>query len=205
MKSLLLIFIILGLASCANKESKIEEGEIASGEFLDDGTMESNEPEDEELLVDDKGDQENLALEEEYPSTSEQEMGNSTSSMSGEMGTYVAKNGETLMQVAFKIYGDYRKWKYLMDVNNLSDQSISEGTSLKYGKPMNDFVWNPKGNPYLIKTGDTLGHISQKKYNTTKKWRSIYENNKPLIRDPNLIFAGFTLYYIPDGSSTASN
>ena len=38
MKNLLLILLVLGLASCANKEGKIEEGEIASGEFLDDGT-----------------------------------------------------------------------------------------------------------------------------------------------------------------------
>jgi nucleoid-associated protein YgaU len=35
------------------------------------------------------------------------------------------------------------------------------------------------------------------KYGTTRKWKKIYKNNEPLVRDPNLIFAGFTLYYLP--------
>ena len=42
--------------------------------------------------------------------------------------------------------------------------------------------------------------ISKKKYGTPVRWKSIWDNNKPMIKDPNLIFAGFTLYYIPDNS-----
>ena len=55
-----------------------------------------------------------------------------------------------------------------------------------------------RGLPYLIKEGDSLASISLDKYETLNKWRYIYNNNKPLIKDPNLIFAGFTLYYIPE-------
>ena len=55
----------------------------------------------------------------------------------------------------------------------------------------------PNGTPYMVKTGDTLQIISMDKYGTTRKWKSIYENNRPLIRNPNLIFAGFTIYYQP--------
>lgn len=108
---------------------------------------------------------------------------------------YHIQKGETLMMVAFKIYGDYRKWKDLKEWNK--DKKIGAGTVLKYYVPEQAFGWQPSGLPYLVKTGDTLGIISKDKYGTSKKWKSIYENNRPLIRDPNLIFAGFTIYYVP--------
>lgn len=47
----------------------------------------------------------------------------------------------------------------------------------------------------MIRTGETLGTISNTVYQTPKKWKDIWENNKPLIKNPNVIYAGFTLYY----------
>ena len=114
----------------------------------------------------------------------------------GPMETYRVQKGDTLMMVAFKIYGDYRKWKDIKEWNK-GPKKLSEGMELKYYVPDQKFGWMPNGLPYLVKTGDTLQIISMDKYGTTRKWKSIYENNRPLIRDPNLIFAGFTLYYQP--------
>lgn len=114
----------------------------------------------------------------------------------GAMETYKFQKGDTLMMVAFKIYGDYRKWKDIKSWNQ-DKKKITEGVELKYYVPEQKFGWRPDGNPYLVKTGDTLGLISKDKYGTASKWRSIYENNRPLIRNPNLIFAGFTIYYKP--------
>lgn len=109
---------------------------------------------------------------------------------------YRFQKGDTLMMVAFKIYGDYRKWKDIKKWNS-DKKDIVAGTELKYYVPDQKFGWRPDGLPYLVKTGDTLQIISMDKYNTTRKWKSIYNNNKPLIRNPNLIFAGFTIYYQP--------
>ncbi|PIP94727.1 MAG: hypothetical protein COW78_09545 [Bdellovibrio sp. CG22_combo_CG10-13_8_21_14_all_39_27] len=53
------------------------------------------------------------------------------------------------------------------------------------------------GNPYLIKSGDSLSLISKKVYGDWREWPAIHKNNPQQIRDPNLIFAGFTLYYLP--------
>jgi len=53
------------------------------------------------------------------------------------------------------------------------------------------------GNPYLIKSGDSLSLISKKVYGDWREWPAIHKNNPKQIRDPNLIFAGFTLYYLP--------
>jgi nucleoid-associated protein YgaU len=119
---------------------------------------------------------------------------------------YKVKKGETLMQIAFKIYGDISKWK---DLKKLNQEKVSRNTllpehlSLKYSVPETEFNWNPEGAPYLIKGGDTLGIISNSVYQTPKKWKDIWENNKPLIKNPNVIYSGFTLYYKND--SLANN
>ncbi len=114
----------------------------------------------------------------------------------GAMETYKVQKGDTMMMIAFKIYGDYRKWKDIKEWNK-DVKKVGEGVELKYMVPDQKFGWMPSGLPYLIKTADTLGTISKEKYGTTRKWKSIYENNRPLIRNPNLIFAGFTIYYQP--------
>jgi nucleoid-associated protein YgaU len=111
---------------------------------------------------------------------------------------YRVQRGDTLMMISFKIYGDYRKWKELAEWNkDKLKTKISAGTELKYYVPNEKFGWVPVGLPHLVKTGETLSIISKDKYGTPKKWKSIYDNNRPLIRNPNLIFAGFTLYYQP--------
>ena len=114
----------------------------------------------------------------------------------GEMETYKVQSGDTMMMIAFKIYGDYRKWKDLRAWNK-DIKKVKEGVELKYQVPDSRFGWVPNGLPYLVKTGDTLQVVSMDKYGTTRKWKAIYNNNRPLIRDPNLIFAGFTIYYQP--------
>lgn len=121
--------------------------------------------------------------------------------------TYAVQKNETLMMIAFKLYGDYAKWKELANYNSESLKGstvVREGMNLKYMAPTEEFVWNPQGLPYLIRTGDTLGIISNSVYQTPKKWKSIWNNNRPLIKDPNKIFAGFTLYYLEDGRDVAS-
>jgi len=117
---------------------------------------------------------------------------------SGESASYTVKKGETLMQIAFKIYGDVSMWKELKKHNGSklsANNALKAGTVLTYMPPQMPFTWNPEGTPYMIKHGETLGIISNNVYQTPKKWKAIYENNKPLIKNPNLIYAGFTLYY----------
>jgi hypothetical protein len=111
---------------------------------------------------------------------------------------YRVKQGETLMEIAFKLYGDISKWKELKKLNpekTSRAKRLSSDMLLKYIAPANEFIWIPEGNPYLIKSGDTLQSISNEVYLTTKRWREIWNNNRPLIKNPNKIYVGFTLYY----------
>jgi nucleoid-associated protein YgaU len=125
-----------------------------------------------------------------------------TYSEAGQIKTYKVQRGETLMQIAFKLYGDISKWKEIKNMNAdklTNNSSLQANTQLKYRAPASPFVWNPSGTPYMIKTGETLGTISNSVYSTPKKWKDIWENNKPLIKNPNVIYAGFTLYYTNGG------
>ena len=115
----------------------------------------------------------------------------------GEMAEHVVNPNETLMLIAFKIYGDYNKWKDLASWNQGKlgpNNSIKAGMRVSYQVPAQAFQWNPNGNPYLIKSGDTLGTISRDTYGSMGYWRNIWDNNRPMIKDPNKIYAGFTLY-----------
>lgn len=120
---------------------------------------------------------------------------------------YTVQKNETLMLIAFKLFGNYERWKELANTNRQilgGSTNIKEGMVLKYVAPAEEFVWNPQGLPYLIRTGDTLGGISTNVYATAKKWKLIWDNNRPLIRDPNKIFAGFTIYYLENGREVAN-
>lgn len=118
----------------------------------------------------------------------------------GNLGYYTVQANETLMMVAFKIYGDYTKWREISALNKdqIPDgQSIHQGMKLAYNQEGSGFSWNPEGEPYLIKWGNTLGTISNSVYGTKDLWKDLWKHNKPLIRNPNRIYAGFTLFYIP--------
>lgn len=112
---------------------------------------------------------------------------------------YVVKEGDTLMWVAFRIYGDYARWRSFLEWNPglKAGHRLSAGRVLRHERPAVPFEWSPEGDPHLIRSGETLGSISSDKYGTPARWRDLYENNRPMIKDPDLIFAGFTLYYIP--------
>jgi nucleoid-associated protein YgaU len=126
---------------------------------------------------------------------------------SSDLKSYKVQKNETLMMIAFKLYGDYRKWKELASQNRdvlKGSTTTRVGMTLNYLAPSKEFIWNPQGNPYLIKTGDTLGIISKEIYATVKKWKQIWENNRPLIKDPNKIYAGFTIYTLENGREVAN-
>lgn len=124
---------------------------------------------------------------------------------SGSIRTYTVQKNETLMMIAFKIYGDYGKWQSIANQNpGINSTKLAAGMEVKYLAPSSEFNWNPEGSPYLIKWGDTLGRISGNVYGTQNRWKDIWNNNKPLIKNPNKIFAGFTIYYIEGEREVAS-
>jgi len=46
------------------------------------------------------------------------------------------------------------------------------------------------GRTYIVVKGDSLSKIAKREYGDANKWRTIYEANKDLINDPDLIYPG---------------
>ncbi len=110
---------------------------------------------------------------------------------------YVVKTGDTLMKISFEKYGNVYRWREILNANK---GKIANFNSLPIGatlviKGVEYVVIERNGQPYLIRRGDTLVKISRGLYNTPVHWKDLWMNNRQLIRDPNKIYAGFTLYY----------
>lgn len=46
---------------------------------------------------------------------------------------------------------------------------------------------------YTVKKGDTLGAIAKEQLGSAKRYPEIFEANKPMLKDPNLIYPGQVL------------
>ena len=46
------------------------------------------------------------------------------------------------------------------------------------------------GRTYTVVKGDSLSKIAKREYGDANKWRTIYEANRSLIKDPDLIYPG---------------
>lgn len=118
--------------------------------------------------------------------------------MSGAMSSYTVKRGDTLMKIAFNVYGNVNRWRDIFQANKdklHKAGKIEPGMVLVYDAPSTPFVRNALPYSYLIKKGDTLGTISSDVYGKKSKWKKLYNYNRDLIQDPNKIYAGFSLYY----------
>jgi nucleoid-associated protein YgaU len=43
---------------------------------------------------------------------------------------------------------------------------------------------------YTVVSGDSLSKIAKREYGDANKWRTIYEANRELIKDPDMIYPG---------------
>jgi len=116
--------------------------------------------------------------------------------------SYTVVQGDTLMYIAYKMYGDYKMWNSLARLNGMNGSStvLRIGDVLKIDASRVRPMPYIEGTPYLIRSGDTLGKISAEQYGTPMRWEALWKHNAGMIQDPNLIFAGFQMYLLPDGT-----
>ena len=205
MKIQFLTFLtLLALISCSTNKSVDDEID-AQEESV--SLEDENEYEDEENVSEDDYSQDTIEERDEAPRVTEsvdvpEEETRAEKEvpvqLSGEEMLYTVEKGDTLMLIAFKLYGKYPQWKSIQNLNpELSSfENLKAGTKIKVIRPTEEFVWKPEGNPYLIKRNDTLRKISYGLYDTEKNWDHLYTHNSKLIKNPDVIFAGFTIYYL---------
>ena len=124
--------------------------------------------------------------------------------LTDQINTYrVRDKHETLMLVAYKIYGDYALWREIADLNGdvLGGRlDITPGMLLKYRVPQEGYTFTPEGNPFLVRKGHSLSIISDLVYRDWRRWKDIFAHNQPFIKNSNLIYEGSTLFYVPDAN-----
>jgi nucleoid-associated protein YgaU len=56
---------------------------------------------------------------------------------------------------------------------------------------------NEPGRSYTVRKGDSLSKIAKREYGDAQQWRRIYDANREIVSDPDLIYPGQVLR-IPD-------
>lgn len=75
------------------------------------------------------------------------------------------------------------------DFSNVQDggSSTAPGPAPATNEPIDV---SPAGRSYTVVKGDSLSKIAKRQYGDANKWRAIYEANRDLIKDPDLIYPG---------------
>ena len=74
------------------------------------------------------------------------------------------------------------------DFSNVESGSSSTAPSHRVGDPA------AAGRIYTVKEGDSLSKIAKREYGDANEWRRIFEANRTIIDDPDLIHPGQTLH-----------
>jgi nucleoid-associated protein YgaU len=121
----------------------------------------------------------------------------------GDEGEYVVAAGDSLGIISSRIYGTSKKWQELAEANDLKAPFfIFPGDVLKFK------VSTPKAKKFVagvkeslktvvVEKGDTLAKIAEKIYGDKDAWKKFMVYNRPKIGNPNKIFVGMKLTYLP--------
>ena len=72
----------------------------------------------------------------------------------------------------------------------ISENAKLESLIAELQKIINSLKTKKETEYYFVVSGDCLWNISKEVYENPHRWREIYQNNKELIKDPNLIYTG---------------
>ncbi|WP_257297231.1 LysM peptidoglycan-binding domain-containing protein [Endozoicomonas sp. YOMI1] len=198
MKSLLIISLAFGLAACSDsKQIEATVNRDKEPSPISENPSQADITKTKESYSFSNTYTENKPKPISYKLSNFATSGSDINDLSYSQGYYTVNQNDTLMKIAFEIYGDYEQWVVIKNSNSEKIDSkniIKQGVTLTFPKPADKFVQSKKGDPYLIKRGDTLASISKNTYGSSRYWKAIWKNNTPLIKDPDKIFAGFTIY-----------
>ncbi len=125
---------------------------------------------------------------------------------SGE-GEYVVAAGDSLGIISAKIYGTSKKWQDIAQLNEIkAPYFIFPGDVVKFkvstAKARN-FVSGVKKSMkvVVVEKGDTLAKIAEKVYGSKDAWKKFVVYNRSKISNPNKIFVGMKIAYLPHGET----
>lgn len=104
--------------------------------------------------------------------------------------THVVEAGDTLFGIAEEQLGDGNRWPQIFELNR--DQIgnpdlIFPGQVLKLPDAS---ATGPVPQVYTVRRGDSLSKIARKRLGDGNRWPEIFDLNRNVINNPNVIFAG---------------
>jgi nucleoid-associated protein YgaU len=106
---------------------------------------------------------------------------------------YTVQAGDTLSKIAGRLYGNAGKYPLIFEANLevIKDPNlIYPGQILRIIKPA---AGQPLSRTYTVKPGDTLSKIAKQFYGDARKYSIIFEANRDMLDDPNIIKPGQNL------------
>jgi len=103
---------------------------------------------------------------------------------------YTVQPGDTLSKIASRLYGNAGKYPVIFEANRevIKDPNlIYPGQILRIIKPP---VVQAASDNYTVKPGDTLSKIAKEFYGDARKYSIIFEANRDILKDPNIIHPG---------------
>lgn len=90
------------------------------------------------------------------------------------------------------IFGDLfgKKDKPRPDFSNVRSGGSSTLPTPSVGGPETSAPSRTTGRTYVVVSGDSLSKIAKLQYGDAQKWPKIYEANRDIIKDPDLIYPG---------------
>jgi len=68
--------------------------------------------------------------------------------------------------------------------------NVRSGSSSTADKPVEQTPATETAKTYKVVAGDSLSEIARREYGDADEWRRIYEANKHIIKNPDLIYPG---------------
>jgi len=103
---------------------------------------------------------------------------------------YTVQPGDTLSKIASRLYGNAGKYPAIFEANLeviKNPNLIYPGQILRIVKPL---ASQAPSETYTVKSGDTLSKIAKQFYGDARKYSIIFEANRDILKDPNIIHPG---------------
>lgn len=100
---------------------------------------------------------------------------------------YTIQPGDTLSKIAKQYLGDPGKYPVIFEANR---EVIKDPNLIYPGQMIRIPVSGSAEQTYTVQSGDTLSRIAQRFYGAANKYAVIFEANRDVIKDPNVIHPG---------------